>query len=145
MPTPNDTIKNNLKFCYDSKRILRGYIGEIIVGDYLVGSRRIDNYDYDLLYKWLKLEVKTVTRSSEPKLTYDFSVTSRVKQNADYYMCVWLLKDLSAAYLIGYMKCDEFYLKSTLIKAGTMIGNNKSRSDQRILQINQLNKFKKRK
>jgi len=60
LPDPDATIKNNLKFGYDSERILRGYIGEIIIGDYLVGSERINDYDYDLLYKGLKLEVKTL-------------------------------------------------------------------------------------
>jgi hypothetical protein len=144
LPDPDATIKNNLKFGYDSERILRGYIGEIIIGDYLVGSERINDYDYDLLYKGLKLEVKTVTRTSKPELSYDFSITSRVKQNADYYMCVWLLKDLSAAYMLGYMKCEDFYAQSKLIEAGTIINNNKTMSDQRVIKISELKNFKKR-
>jgi len=144
LPDPDATIKNNLKFGYDGERILRGYIGEIIIGDYLVGSERVNEYDYDLLYKGLKLEVKTVTRASKPELSYDFSITSRVKQNADYYMCVWLLKDLSAAYMLGYIKCDNFNDESELITAGSIINNYKTMSDQRVIKINKLKEFKKR-
>ena len=142
LPTPDVTIKNNLKFGYDNERILKGYIGEIVVNDYLVGSERINCYDYDLLYKDFKLEVKTVTRTNKPELSYDFSITSRMQQNADYYICVWLLKDLSAAYILGYIKCKDFNEQSELIVAGSIINNYKTMSDQRIIKINKLNKFK---
>jgi hypothetical protein len=144
LPSPDATIKNNLKFGYDNERILRGYLGEIIINDYLAGSQRVDCYNYDLLYKDLKLEVKTVTRSSKPELFYDFSITSRMQQCADYYVCVWLLKDLSSAYILGYIKCEDFNKESELIIAGSIVNNYKTMSDQRVIKISKLKEFKKR-
>ena len=138
------------KFGFERKRILIGYIGERIVMDFLKISKDSDNYDYDLISKkGNKIEVKTISCKSKPKMNYLCTVNSHDsnsmhKQKADVYIFTRILNDYSKGWILGWITCDYFFKKGKFIKKGTSFGNFKFiRTNATVLPINELNPLTK--
>ena len=137
------------KFGYNHNRILVGYLGEQIVLDYLKTAKDVDNYQYDLIYNNLKLEVKTISCKFKPKPDYLCTVNSHdssgmAKQDADYYIFTRVLNDMSKGWILGYISCKEFYEIGTFIPKGTKVTNGIefSKANATCLEINKLYKVK---
>ena len=77
------------------------YIGEE-VAKYVLNAEIKDTYDYDLIYKDTKVDVKTKERTVPPKPYYECSVADfNTKQNCDEYAFVSVLNNLKQAWYLG--------------------------------------------
>ena len=141
----NISEKRQSKFGFDENRILIGYVGERLVMNYLGINVDYDDYDYDLISnKGMRLEIKTISCKFKPKNHYLCAVNSHNtdvihKQNADYYIFVRVLYDLSVGWILGYIPCDEFFEKGEYIERGTDFGKFKFiLTNATVIEINKL-------
>ena len=124
---------------------LTGALGEIVVGDFLKVTRHVyksfkEMYDYDINYKDIKIEVKTKLVSREPKPFYDCSIFGyNPHQKCDQYWFVNLNKNLTHAFILGYISKDEFKQKAVFYKAGTNRGNLVYKWDNYVVKAYDLN------
>ena len=137
------------KFGAEKGRTVFGYLGEEIIKDFLGIKTITDNYDYDMEYKGYKLEVKTISCKFKPLPHYlctvnSHDVNSMYKQNADYYIFTRIINDKSVGWILGYMKCNEFFEKGNFVKMGTKIadGVNLDHAHATTLEISKLHRFK---
>ena len=142
--------KKNLglsKFGSEYDRILVGYIGEQIIMEYLKIHTDSDEFDYDLLYRGKKLEVKTISCKFKPLPHYWCTVNSHDlkgvhKQTADYYLFLRILNDKSKGWILGGMACTDFFKKGKFVPKGTDFGKFKFyKANATILPINELVKI----
>lgn len=115
------------KFGSEYDRILVGYVGEQIVIDFLGMAEYVDGFDFDLVYKGKRLEVKTISCKFKPFPDYLCTVNSHDldgvhKQKADYYIFLRILNDKSKGWILGYMPCEEFFKKGKFVEKGTDFG-----------------------
>lgn len=97
---------------------LCGSIAEQIVQDYLNCERR-NTFDYDLIYNGLTIDVKSARTSVIPLSHYQCSIPAKqANQKCDYYYFVRVLKDYSYAYILGYIKKEDFFNQATYYKKG---------------------------
>ena len=99
---------------------LAGALGEIIVCDHYNASHE-NTYDYDLIIKEKKIDVKTKRHNQElsPTPNWAAAVSNfNTHQKCDYYCFVGMGYDLSVAYIFGFMQKDDFYQKSIFGKKG---------------------------
>ena len=139
-----DLKKEQNKFGSDRSRTVIGYLGEQLVLSYLGEAVDEDNFEYDLMYKNLKIEVKTIACKFKPKEDYLCTVNSPNdairKQAADYYIFTRILNDHSKGWILGYMKCAEFFEKGKFVKKGSeaLSGLYFSKSNATTLPISKL-------
>ena len=100
------------------ERNVVGFLGEILVADYLKAD--ISNtYDYDILKSGIKIDVKSKRCTSKPLLHYDCSVAAyNTKQKCDFYVFVRILDNFQLGWILGIIRKENFFKKSSLIKAG---------------------------
>ena len=94
---------------------ITGFLGEIIVAEYYgweIKNSDSINYDYDLIYKNHKIDVKTKNRKVIPEENYFATVSDyNTKQICDYYFFV-SIRNFEYAYLMGIIKKENFYKKA---------------------------------
>lgn len=96
---------------------LAGMIGELTVAKYL--NVKLDNtYDYDMIYKDIKIDVKTKRTSVEPKDYYLCTVPAKRLQACDVYYFTRVLSNYSQVYLLGWIKASDFIDDSKLFLKG---------------------------
>ena len=107
-------LKNSVE---KGKGNVLGFLGEIIVAEYY--NWTIQNYyDYDIVHKNYKIDVKTKGRKVRPKEDYFATVFNyNTKQACDYYYFV-SLHNQEKAYLMGIIKKEDFYKKATFNNQG---------------------------
>ena len=90
-----------------------GAIGEIMVMDeYGCGPQ--NTYDYDMIIDGYKVDVKTKVTNYAPKPHYNCTVFDyNTTQQCDRYYFVRVLKDMTIAYLLGYIDKSDFYARAT--------------------------------
>ena len=125
-----------VQFGYDTNRIYHGLLGEEIIRAYYdCDIPEEESYQYDLLIKGYKVEVKTIVAKFKPQPSYLCLVThggekgervAHALQDADYYMFVRLQEDLKKAWLVGYMGCDDFINRSKFFKKGSTFKEGKN-------------------
>ena len=119
-----------------------GFLGEIVVRDYY-GGISANTYDYDLIIKdVVKVDVKTKKCTSPPRDYYECSVAGfNTSQKCDAYIFVRILKDLSAAWVLGYKGKTEYYAEAVFHKKGEYDPDNRFtfHCDSYNLRISQLN------
>jgi hypothetical protein len=95
-----------------------GFLGEIIVSNKL--KAKIENtYDYDLIKKGIKIDVKSKKCTSKPKPYYDCSVAAyNTKQKCDFYVFVRILDTMDVGWICGIIDKKTFFEKSKLYKKG---------------------------
>ena len=101
-----------------------GALGEIVVSDYLgikphVYDEELEVYDYDIMYKDKRLEVKTMNLYKPPSEITDCCTTTYYSQKCDGYVFVGLLADKSKAWIEGYITAKRFFKDATLMEKGT--------------------------
>ena len=119
-----DSGKKSNRFGFEKNRTFVGYLGEQMVMQHLKTSVDIDDYEYDLIYNDIKIEVKTISCKFKPRLDYFCTVNSCNdigvrKQSADYYIFTRILNDYSIGWILGYMKCDDFFKRGKYIEKGS--------------------------
>lgn len=138
----NETRIN--KFGSEKNRILIGYIGEEIIKEFLNIKSNSETYEYDIVSKGKKIEVKTISCSFKPKLNYLCTVNSHDlnkvhKQDADYYIFLRINSDFSKGWILGYIKCPDFFKKGTFVEKGEDFGAFRfTKANATVLEIKEL-------
>jgi hypothetical protein len=125
-----------------------GFLGEILMACHWKVDVQ-NTYDYDLIVKEHKVDVKTKACTSEPKAEYFCSVADyNTKQDCDVYAFVRILEDFSKAWLLGYCSKKYFYNNAKFYRKGDLDPSSnlgwRFRADCYNLQINALKSLKKR-
>jgi penicillin-binding protein-related factor A (putative recombinase) len=122
-----------------------GAIGEIITADYFKEKgRSVDTastYDYDLIVDGYTIDVKSKKTNVKPQPHYLATVANyNTTQQCDFYLFIRVLKDLSKAWILGYIKPVKFYELSNFVKKGDLDVNGwEFKDDCYNLQIRELN------
>jgi len=95
---------------------LAGAIGEIIVLDkYSKHSKYVGDYDYDLLIKDKKIDVKTKRCDYRPDDHHQANIFSfNTTQKCDYYCFVYVDYKLTRAWIVGWKEKINFMKKLPL-------------------------------
>lgn len=116
-----DTSKDPRQFGSEPGRTVFGYLGEELVLSRFPGSIS-DAYDFDMILYGQKIEVKSVSCKFEPFPHYLCAVNSCEdgvhRQEADLYVFVRILNDMSQGWILGYMPCREFFQKGRFVPKG---------------------------
>ena len=117
------------KFGSEHRRLITGYLGEEIFIQHFKLDSVSDHFDYDILSKnGAKIEVKTISCKSAPLPHYLCVVNSHDlsgvhKQASDYYVFLRVLNDYSKAWILGYIRCKDFFSKGEFIEKGRDFGS----------------------
>lgn len=96
-----------------------GFLGEIVVAEHY-GWKHENSYDYDVMNKNYKIDVKTKGRKVKPKEDYFATVYNyNTKQACDYYYFTSIYNE-EKAFLMGVIKKEDFYSKATFNKKGDL-------------------------
>ncbi len=140
-----DTTKDKRKFGSEAKRLLYGYLGEMVVMDYY-GVDDIDDYEYDIIVSDYKVDVKSISCKFRPPMNYLAAVNSceidgEHRQDADIYVFVRIREDCKIAWLVGFIECDRFFNMSTYIDKGdTYHGMTFEKANMNVLPIKKLHR-----
>jgi hypothetical protein len=124
-----------------------GFIGEFLVQG-LIGGDLVNTFDYDLICKGLKFDVKTKSCSSKPMDNYECSVAVfNIHQNCDYYTFVRVLENKSKGWVLGSISKIDYFKKARFCKKGEIDSKSHLRwvfkADCYNLPISELYPFKK--
>lgn len=113
-------------FGSEKDRTLFGYLGEQIIIDYLGIQEANETFEYDLIFRNKKIEVKSVSCKFKPLSNYlctvnSYDLTGVHQQDADYYVFVRIINDKTKAWILGYYPCKKFFQDGTFVKKGTQI------------------------
>ena len=114
------------RFGSEKDRTFFGYLGEMMVMSYLDLSHDYDDYEFDLIYKGKKLEVKSISCKFKPPLHFlctvnSFDLSGVHKQSADFYVFTRILNDKTKGWILGYMGCEEYFQKGKFVPKGTEV------------------------
>ena len=114
-------LKNSIR---KGEGSLVAYIGEEVVKNVLKGEIK-DTYDYDIIYKDTKVDVKTKERTVAPKSYYECSVADfNTEQRCDEYAFVSVLNTMEAAWYLGKISKADFYKTATFHEKGEIDPDN---------------------
>jgi hypothetical protein len=119
-----------------------GALGEVIVFDkYNKKAEYIGSYDYDLIIKGKKVDVKTKAQNVPPATHHTYNIFAfNTTQKCDYYCFVVILNDLSKAWIVGWKEKEAFLKEATFREKGDVddVGGHIFPSDCYCLKYNQL-------
>jgi hypothetical protein len=96
-----------------------GFLGEEMLKKYYAISSK-NTFDYDMMFKDKKLEVKTKRTSVPPEPHYECSVAAyNTRQKCDFYVFARVSYDLTQGWIIGYLSKKEFYEIARYSEEGT--------------------------
>ena len=104
-----------------------GAIGEIVVWDWLcnagVETEYHGTFDYDLFAEDVSIDVKTKKVKVPPQNEHNASVPAyNTKQKTFMYFWVYVLEDMSTAWLVGWLDKESFFEEATFNKQGDKDG-----------------------
>lgn len=109
MKRSDGTVKDSIK---NGGGTPIGCLGEIIFAD-AMGIPLSNTFDYDLNIGGLKVDVKTKSCTSKPRMSYYATVAeANTKQQCDYYVFVRIMEDMSKGWILGKKKKADFYDES---------------------------------
>lgn len=120
---------------------IAGYVGQDAILAIYSKARSTDTYDYDVSIGVSTFEVKTKQRTVKPRPTFECAVPlANPNQATDFYMFVSLW-NFEKAYLLGYIKRDEFFKLARIQRKGDLDQNNGfvCKADCYSVKVNQLN------
>ena len=99
-----------------------GAMGEIVVWDrYKDKTEYVGCYDYDMIIKGKKVDVKTKSQKFAPEPSYTYNIFAfNTKQKCDYYCFVGVLYDLSKAWIVGWKEKEAFFKEARFRKKGEL-------------------------
>lgn len=99
-----------------------GFLGEIVVCDYL-GADSQNTYDYDLVHRGVKIDVKTKECTSPPLPHYECSVAAyNTFQACNAYVFVRVC--LPYAWILGWRGKEEYYSMARKLTKGQIDPSN---------------------
>ena len=129
-----------------------GALGEVIVWDQFKKiTEYVGSYDYDMIIRGKKVDVKTKLQNFAPKPYHRANIFAyNIRQKCDYYCFVAILSDLSKGWIIGWKEKERFFKEAIFKKKGEVdnVGTNEGwvfKGDCYCLNNDQLdNKVKER-
>lgn len=105
---------------------LAGFVGEIIVNDYLKGSTISNTYDYDIITKTgYTIDVKTKRTTVTPKDYYECSIANyNTKQKCYAYAFVRVDLNRNLGWILGFYHKDRYFEDATFRRKGEKDPNN---------------------
>ena len=102
-----------------------GALGEIIVWDkYHKKTEYVGSYDYDMIIKGVKVDVKTKAQNVPPASHHTYNIFAyNTKQKCDYYCFVVVLNDLTKAWIVGWKEKERFFKEAIFRKQGEVDDN----------------------
>lgn len=122
---------------------LVGFLGEQIVCDYL-GVQSQNTYDYDLVFKGVRIDVKTKECTSPPKPFYECSVAAfNTRQACDVYVFVRICGN--TGWILGWRGKEEYFQMAKFLQKGQIDPSNNFRvkADCYNLKISELRQIQK--
>lgn len=119
---------NNLRNSItEGKSQIYGAIGEIVVWDWLCNAGVETEYhgtkDYDLISDVVTIDVKTIRVNVPPTNEHNANISAyNTKQKTFMYFWVYVLEDMSTAWLVGWLDKESFFEEATLNKKGDKDG-----------------------
>ena len=97
-----------------------GALGEIIVLDrYKDIGEYVGHYDYDLIIKGKKIDVKTKKQNVPPQLSHKANIFAwNTTQKCDYYCFVAIHSSLKTGWILGWKDKTKFFEEATFRKKG---------------------------
>jgi len=127
-----------------------GALGEIVVIEYYkkhgVNAEHVGTFDYDIIIANKKVDVKTKKVNNPPQLFHNATIPAfNVLQKTDIYYFVYVMSDMTKAYLVGWLYKEEFFNKAELKRSGEVdrLGW-KFKADTYVTQLKNLNILKTR-
>lgn len=106
---------------------LAGFIGEEIVNRF-IGGKIQNTYDYDIIHRDEKYDVKTKRCTSKPKPFYECSVAAfNIKQKCDKYVFVrvqYKNNKFGPAWILGCKNKNEYFAKAKKLTKGQIDPSN---------------------
>ncbi len=136
-----NNIKNSIS---KGESQIYGAIGEIVVWDWLCQNEIETEYhgtkDYDLICDVVTIDVKTIRVNVQPNNEHNANISAHnTKQKTFMYFWVYVLEDMSCAWLVGWLDKESFFEEATFNKQGTKDGLNwEFKSDTYSLKIKHL-------
>jgi len=102
-----------------------GALGEVIVWDkYKNKTKYVGSYDYDMIIKGKKVDVKTKAQNYPPAPHHTYNIFAfNTKQKCDYYCFVVVHNDLSRAWIVGWKQKEAFFKEARFRKKGEIDDN----------------------
>ena len=104
---------------------LAGALGEILICDLFNGTQA-NTYDYDLIIRNSKIDVKTkrFTAKYTPQSTWNLNIPDfNTTQQCDYYLFAGVADNYSVGYFYGYLSKSKFYHTAKFGKKGDIDPN----------------------
>jgi len=130
-------LKNSIR---QGEGNLVGFIGEIVVNNYIKGSLA-NTYDYDILKEGIKYDVKSKETTVKPKPYYECSIADyNPNQDCDFYIFTRVLNDHSKCWILGLKSKEDYFKESRFLKKGQIDGTNQFvvKADCHNLEISRL-------
>lgn len=127
-----------------------GFIGELLICQY-ANVQQIDRnndslFDYDLVIKNIKCDVKSKEVTSLPNVNYECSIEKfNTLQQCDIYIFTRIMRDYSCAWILGWIPKKSYFEKCYFVSKGFIDPTNNKRipSDRYNILIKQLQPAKK--
>jgi hypothetical protein len=97
-----------------------GALGEILVWDrYKKVTEYVGNFDFDLLIKGKKVDVKTKKQNIPPATHHSCNIFAKhKKQKCDYYCFVFIHVSMETGWIVGWKEKEKFYAEATFREKG---------------------------
>lgn len=103
--------------------MLHGSIAEFAVHE-MIGGEHHGTPDYDILWNGVRLEIKDHLTTREPTRNYEVHLCAwNLRQKCDYYVWVFLKKNLKRGWIIAFEEKHKFVPGSTLMRKGQKFSN----------------------
>ena len=141
-----DPSRDRRRFGSEGRRLLYGYLGEVIVMDYYE-IEDVDDYEYDAMWGDYKMDVKSISCKFKPPMHYLATVNSCEidgdhRQDADVYFFVRIREDCQVAWLVGLIECERFFEMSKFLEKGeTYHGMTFEKANTNVLPIRDLHRI----
>ena len=97
---------------------IAGYVGKYLVSG-LLGVPLTKTYNYDMVFKRYKVEVKTKRCTSPPKMSYECSIAAfNPRQSCDLFVFTRVMKDLSRGWVLGCLSPLDYFRLCVKHEAG---------------------------
>lgn len=122
-----------------------GFIGELLICQY-ANVQQVDRnsdciYDYDLVIKNIKCDVKSKEVTTWPNINYECSIEKfNTSQQCDIYIFTRIMRDFSSAWILGWIPKITYFNKCYFVSKGFIDPKNNKRipSDRYNILIEQL-------
>ena len=141
-----DSSKDKRRFGSEAKRLLYGYLGEVVIIEYY-GVDDVDDFEYDIVIGEYKTDVKSISCKFKPPIHYLAAVNSceidgEHRQAADIYMFVRIREDCNVAWIVGFIECERFFEMSKFLNKGeTYHGMTFEKANMNVLPIKSLHRI----